>query len=273
MPETDSARWLQGDTVPAAVVAHFVDEGVLEESWGSGWVVVASHSCDVGARDFEAEPLAEILLLKELESEAKDGNYMWGKNPRRLQLEVELAGRVVLLEADMRNRAWVDRSQLLGYAPDAERRLPTEHRRALARWMGMRYWREALPDRFNERLRPVWSAVRKAGKGGGGSLLARLFVALHTEEELADGDSYRLALRGVMEVEDYDDVKKLRTANEALQEIVRLIATCDDIEVVDWEVISMADMSLDDLKLFKAWGDFDDLSLRDDEGRLAPDGG
>lgn len=271
MTELGDPLWLQGDVLPGAAVSHFVDQGLLDESWRDGWVVAISHSCDLAARDFEAEPQAEVILLRELASAAKDGNYMWGKNPRRMQLQFDSGGQKVLFEADMRNRANVDRSDLLSFTPDAKRRLPVPQRRALARWMGMRYWREALPDSFNERIAPAWGSIRKAMKGKGGSLLARVFVALNTEIELPVGEPYRVVLRGVMVVEDFDDVELLREANKALQDLVSLVASCSDIEVVDWEVVSMADMSLDDLHVFKAWSDFDDLSLRNDTARLAPD--
>jgi hypothetical protein len=48
--------------------------------------VVSSHPCDVVALDLDKEPSVELFLLKVIEK--IDGNFSFGKNPRRLHVEI-----------------------------------------------------------------------------------------------------------------------------------------------------------------------------------------
>ncbi|MEX1163170.1 MAG: hypothetical protein WEB03_06275 [Nitriliruptor sp.] len=260
---------MQGDTVSPETANDWRAQGLTPEEWDPqrDWLVVVSHSCDLAAQDLEAEPWAEIMRGVPAEGPA-NGNLTWGKNPRKLQVEAASSAEVVTLS--VHDRVRIPKQALEGHAPDQGRRLPAKDRTGLARWLGKRYFRAAFPDAFNDRVRPVTGRIRDFLKKPGGTVLAGLYLILNSDDELSPDDAYRVVLRGVMEVKDHNDEELKALALQAMKAVAGLLGQLPDVELEVWELVSTAEMSLDDLNYFQRW-DYDDLSDRADGAARAVD--
>lgn len=254
--------WTQGSVLSAEAVTALVAASYLPVEWQDSWVVAVSHSCDLASADFDAEPRAELIRGRLLPAHGVDGNFTWGKSPRRLH--VEKADHPAI-EFNAWERMDVPRAQLLAHAPDDERKLTEDQSRVLGRWIAKRYDRAAFPDSFNDRVRPIQSKLRKELKKPG-LLMLDLYIVLHSEDELGENEEYRVVLRAVMAVEAFEERESRESCNSALLRVSGLLDDVDGIKVIDENVVPASDMSLDDLRFFKRW-DYDDLSLRLGEAR------
>jgi hypothetical protein len=258
---------MQGDVVPSDAVDDWRAAGFVPAEWDAhaDWLVVVSHSCDLAATDVEAEPWAEVVRGRT--DEPADGNLTWGKNPRTLQIDAASDAPVTF---SVHDRTRVPKHALQAHAPDSGRRLDTTERRCLAQWLGKRYVRAAFPDAFNDRVRPVASRLRKHLKKKGGALLGALYVLLNSDDELPEGVPYEMVLRGVMAVEDHESPEKRAEALATMKAVASELGRLPDVELIDWDLVSAAEMSLDDLDYFQRW-DYDDLSDRTEGAARTPD--
>lgn len=258
---------MQGDVVPSEAVDDWRAGGWVPAEWDAhaDWLVVVSHSCDLAAADVEAEPWAEVVRGRT--DAPADGNLTWGKNPRTLQIDTAPGSPVTF---SVHDRARVPKHELQAHGPDRDRRLDTRERRCLAQWLGKRYVRAAFPDAFNDRVRPVTSRLRRHLKKAGGAVIGGLYVLLNSDDELPDEVPYEMVLRGVMAVEDHESPKRRAEALATMQAVAAELGRLPDVELSDWELVSAAEMSLDDLGYFQRW-DYDDLSDRTEGSARTPD--
>lgn len=258
MRREDATAWVASELLPS----EWAEERC--------WVVVASHTCDIATFDLDAEPFVEVMRAEQIDPPA-DGNLRYAKNPRRLHLDLDNTEEQTILAFGIHDKTRLPRDKFYEATPDDQRELSNRESELLARWLSRRYWgRDALPDAFNNRLRPVSRKLRSTLKGRGGGLLAGIYLFLHTEEELEDEEPYRIALRGAMEVEDFDDDELRESAESALDDVVMHLGKVDGLAVERWELVSLAEMSLDDLNYYRRW-DYDDLSLRSEDAPMAPE--
>lgn len=264
MPREDIAtQWRQCDVLRGEHVEALASEGLVPTSWaheGSSTLVI-SHSCDIGFHDLDAEPTVELLRLRHLSDNERDGNFMYGKNPRRYHLAIEQDHGALWVDVDLRERTDVPRGQLLKHQPDSERTLAQRDARGLAIWRGKRYWRQGFPDEFNRRVAPAATKVRDLLKKQGGRLLSGIYLLLQSDEELPASEPYTLSVRGTLPLPDSDAPANQTSALGTIQELAKLLSALNGVEVEEWEVVSEAEMSLDDLNFYKRW-DYDDLSVR-----------
>lgn len=260
---TDPSRgvgFTQGDVLTVDLARQLQTDGHLPGAWdvASGWVVLLSHPCDLASSDYDAEPVAEVILAMPAAT-PPNGNWLWAKSPRRLHIEMPGKGPAVL-DLNIHSRTTIPRERLIDEAPDPVRQLPEGYPAVLSRWISQRYRRDALPDAFNERTRIVASKIHKALKKRGG-LFEGLYVLLHTEEELGADDPYTVVVRATMYVEDYEIDSRRSAAVDTMDDLASKLGQVEGIEVRSWEVVSLGEMSLDDVRYFKRW-DYDDLSYR-----------
>ena len=68
-----------------------------------------------------------------------------------------------------------------------------------------------------------------------------------------------------MPVRDYDVETRRTRAHVTLGRIAGALSACEGIHVVDEELLSERDVSLDDIRVMKRWSPFDTLSLTEDD--------
>lgn len=266
----ENIPWLQGALVDRSAISALIRAGHLPSDWFEDDVVlVVSHSCDLVSADFEAEPFAEVLradIIAEV-----NGNFAHGKNPREYHVSTVLGGEPVAIALRVRNRCYVDRQALLSTEPREV--LDPQLVRGIARWLGKRYWREAFPDAFNARVQRVLPKVRRSLGKSGGRLLAGIYLQLSPQGEATEGQPYVIGIIGAMRDPDYT-VTELRDAcQRTLDRITQLFGSVDGVDVEESELLSEADISLDDLRYYQRWDSADDLSLRTVEAAIVPEVG
>lgn len=213
--------------------------------------VVASHPCDVVNSDFTKEPHVDILPMKQID--ATDGSFTHGKNPRKLHLDWNGHAYAV----DLIGRRTIDRRLLAGVTPEGQ--LEAAAQRVLAAWLGSRYSRPAFADEFNARVDGATSGIGKVLKNSGRAM-SGIYVAT-TLDELPTGTDYAMQMLFCMRAEDFDEPDLWGKVNEAADQIAKLMGKCDGVDLIDYEVKSEADTSLEELRTFARW-DYDWLTFR-----------
>jgi len=117
---------------------------------GDDVLLVMSHDCDVASPDLGKEPFVEIVRARRLKTETTSKQSGWGRHPRYLETEIDLAGLVVLGCA-IHERWLVPRDWLAAESPAGE--LDATQRRVAAEWLAKRYLRAAFPTAFDLRWR------------------------------------------------------------------------------------------------------------------------
>jgi len=255
-----SSGWRQGSVLPPALVDQLRRQSYLRSLSGDCEVfVVVSHDCDVTNANLELEPEVELLGAAVLPETDKNGNYLWGKNPRTYQLEAGSPDNREIWQFSIHDRVRIPRRFLLGHGPDATRSLDQENVRRLALWLARRYYRAALPDAFVERTRVAVDRLRDQFKKKG-DVLTAIYI-LVVDEELHDETPYEIVIWASMRAEDYENPNAQAEAQSLLDKVEAVLQELDGVDVKESELKSEAQISLDDLRGLKRW-DFDDLTIR-----------
>jgi hypothetical protein len=247
--------WRQGSVASLELTSALREAGWTPPSSDSR-LLVLSHDCDVLNSRFSKEPWVELGWLEPVDR--PDGLNTRGKNVRLLHLPLRGAdGREAWFELGAHSRFAVERRLLCDAAPSSTLSLPKGAKQVLASWLAKRYDRSAFPDAFNRRLpknRPLTRALT-----GGGAFISQLYLGV-ADQELAEDQPYDILLRAVMTVEDFGQPERRTKAENCLQELEGLLGDCAGIEVLEAELVSEAEVTLDDLRVLKRW-DFDWLSV------------
>lgn len=252
--------WRQGSILPRDLVEKLEEEGqLLTKASADQIFIVVSHDCDVLNASFEKESFVELIAATPRQE--NDGALRYGKNPRRIIIEVSSAGTQSLFELSIDNRYRISRETLLGHSPDPTQILPTESLDLVIRWIVKRYFRAAFPDTFNLRLQAAHKRLR-AVLSNGGTLISGIYLRTE-EQELSSGQGYHVFAEATMPVVHFENAAARETAQECLDGLVAVMNECDGIVVDDHYLVSEADFSLHEQKQLRRW-DWDSLSLRED---------
>jgi hypothetical protein len=166
------------------------------------------------------------------------------------------------VELSIRRRCLVSKSNLCDISPSSDSQLLRKDVRTLAQWVGKRYTRDAFPDAFNLRIRPVREQLEKVSKSELGKFVTHVFVLLEAhDEELSPELAYRAAFLFVFREGSEDTDFRRAQAEKFAQQFLAVVRGCAGIEVVnDGDVKSDWETTLgetDDMKRF----DFDYRSL------------
>ncbi|MFZ1326471.1 MAG: hypothetical protein WAT67_10740 [Candidatus Contendobacter sp.] len=260
----EAQGWRQGCVLPVACHAEVAQPPELDAMIGpDDACIVVSQTCDLVHHDARQEPYAELLLTQPLTGPA-DSRLRNRRNPRRLHFELSVRGHLVGYEAWAWRRCPLRRAVLAHYQPDPERCLPDERGlRMIQEWLAGRYQRAALPSAFQRRLKPVQDKLRKlAAKLTDASIL---FIALSSQDELSDGEAYRLSVILALPAEEYAQQARLRAIEQLHMELMRLFALCAGVELDEAEsrVESEENISLAALRYLLRWEEFDYVSYQD----------
>lgn len=261
-------RWKQGSLVQAQDNEKLQPHIPIKLSEDARLIVI-SQICDLLHDNLEAEPFAEVLVAIPLVG-GPDGNYLNCRNPRRLHIPVIDTGAMSYMSARRMDVYPIPRQLLNELNPDPHRKLEDKVITTLAHWLAMRYFRAALPDNFEARLRRngAREGIRKTLKAVTGDVEA-IYIGLAPYAEIADDQPYSVVIFAVMEVEHFQNVERKKRSAEALEALVTALSNCDGIDVADYELIPENEMTLDDVKDLVLWN-FDDLSYAANSAVQAP---
>src|SRR5438034_1115805 len=104
-------RWRQGSVIPPAIVERalkYCEPAIRKELLNRNpFLIVTSQDCDILHDNLSAEPWVELIAITVAEKE--DGNFLNLRNPRRLQLYLNLNGERRLMEATIHDRCRIPR--------------------------------------------------------------------------------------------------------------------------------------------------------------------
>ncbi|TDI45839.1 MAG: hypothetical protein E2P02_06405 [Acidobacteria bacterium] len=151
------------------------------------WLIVTSHDCDIVNFSIDKEPVVEVLRASVGAGKKVDKQQSWGRNPRTLQLAVDLNEDPVVLSCTVHDRWTIPRGLLLQEAPagclrDKERRL-----------IAKRYIRAAFPTAFDLRWRTKLKDWQKLLKKNS-EWLQDVYLRMSTLDELPEGTPYKCHL-------------------------------------------------------------------------------
>ncbi len=257
--------WRQGSILPVEMCAR-IGETTNSTLQDGDAILVISQSCNLVHGDFELEPHVELLIARPID--ALDGAFMNGRSPRRLQLCIEVDGAERSYEIQARNRLVAPRGLLAECMPDSSRSVASPTLRTLIAWISARYDRVALPDAFQGRLRPVQSKLRSAMKKLTDA--SELFIALNAWDDLPPDRDYQIELVIVMPRDRYSEPEIRASTQRVAEEIAKQLRSCDGMSLGDApSLVPDDEFTLADAKIMSRWGDFDYVSLADQDGHVA----
>lgn len=197
----------------------------LHDGSDSVFVVLVSHDCDL-VQDPENEPSVEVIVgigISKL-----DGNYTYGKNPRRLHLEFSDGEEKVWVELLNTQKISIPKARLEKFIPSSLK-LEEENRNVLQRWLASRYRRAAFPDEFDRRLKAakVDRKIARILEPLGKDILAIFFDVdqgndvTHEDEK----DPYRLDIYLVYDTSQ-DPLAAEKSAKKAARDIESIFESC-----------------------------------------------
>lgn len=226
------------------------------------WLIITSHDCDVVNWSLDKEPTVEVLRATVVARGKPDGQQVWGRNPREMQLAVkDASGNAVVLSMKVHERWSVPRELLASEAPCCA--LDDKTRRVVAEWLAKRYIRAAFPSAFDQR----WRSKMKDWT----SLLAKqsrwvqgVYLRLNTLAELEEGTPYQVDLIVAAPASAKGD----EGWPKAKSEIETLVESfwrqfMPGIECIGVEVLSTSDLTLAEIDAHQRF-DADWVSFADD---------
>jgi len=233
-------------------------------------LMVLSQDCDLAHDSVEAEPWAELLLIRRLDGfdKHRDNPCRHGKNPRRLVLQVRAGDQEIWHWAEPHSRFRVPRTILVGLIPDQEHSLKESQTRQVAAWITRRYTRAALADAFNTRLKAVARRLDELWKSGSAEPVSGCYV-LGARDERSFGESYRIRLILAVASQAARQAEGLAAAGQVAEKLDRILGDCAGIEVEDIRVDPEEDLTLADLRHYQRM-DLDYRSGADQPGAAQP---
>ncbi len=273
LPDPEAIRqrgWRQWSCVASADVPRVL-AGVSLRAAGTvgngARLLVVTQSCDLVHESYENEPMVEVFLCEDLGAEhLPDGNLTAGKNPRSLQVELQVKGEPHWIVLCSHGRTLLPRHRLANIAPDPTVVVSDQAVRILQRWIVNRTVRAAFPDAFNARTRKAQGRLEARLKKGGAALLG-LYVNLTPWDEVAEGQSYKIDFVGL--VSEGLDWESRQDLERLLGEVAKAYAACDGIAGCDYRVLDEEEAPMGLLGTHRLFP-LDFLSLRERPGGALP---
>lgn len=157
MPWSRDTAWRQGSALLPESFELFASHG-----GDFNLAIAITHDCDIANDNVEAEPVVEFVLGRTVEE--ADGNKLYAKNPRLLNLVAEFQGAPTTIELCAAQKIMINKEDLSSHSPDGRFLLDQRSLLILRDWLSARYRRQAFPDSFNGRLSPISRILELHGK-------------------------------------------------------------------------------------------------------------
>lgn len=249
-----NSYWRQGSVLPRELLSPGVIPSNLDPL---ARLILISHDCDIVHSSYELEPYVEFLVARP--AAERDGSKSNGKNPRSLQLCLDVNGTEQLYEISIHEKYRDDRNVLERGEPDSAYRLSTSNIQRMGLWAGKRYNRPAFPSAFNQRIPPKLKKKFKRALEQYGDQVSGIFIFLAPNTELSEAETYRIIVRIVAPRAAFENDNDEQTLFKLADEMQRTFASCAGIEVEELKLDSEAAFTLEDWKVSKLW-DYEFLS-------------
>lgn len=229
----------------------------------SYYYIVLSHPCSLLHYDLELEPNLEVVVAKPID--VVDGNCTYGKNPRKLHIEIEGLGQN--FELEQRDRCLVNREHIDKCNP-AEITLEYSVARAICVWVVNRYMSSAFPDAFETRVSKSKSKLRKLFSSVIGQKCRSVYIILNEPlRDLEETEDYQLRIFFTLSSLDFqefdakdDDYNSDYTA--FLKTLVKIFEDIDGVVLIKAVFIDDSKLTVAQVQApsFMKWN-FDFLSV------------
>ena len=259
--------WRQGCVFPQEAIQVIAAKHFLGDELENARLVIVSQSCDIGHHKSDEEPEVEVLLIRPISS--PDNAAIKGRRQRCYHLEAadSVAGASCWYEGRIEDRYRIERGFCSDFPPCSRLQLSADEIRGLMQWIIYRYIRPAFPDAFVGRYHDKRNALKKLLKREGTQYLTGIYLNI-TDEELPPDIPYEVDLLGAISKENYRDEAKRAIANKHLLDIEAILGECEGIEVSS-ECLSEEEISLDMMRYFRRFTEYDYLSYGSDDSLLS----
>ncbi len=170
------------DIIPAEILSYV-------EKKESVYLVPVTYDCALVDEDFSREPWAQIILLWKAGNE--NGNFKFGKNPRVIQIPVNIGSNIEYYEAQAIGICHVKRDTLLRSNIDKTRTLSPKFLKIVLGWCAARITRSVFPDSWNNRLTKSKKTFDKIWNNNTfNSVISGVYADVKPFKELADDELY-----------------------------------------------------------------------------------
>lgn len=253
--------WRQGAILGAKLAAIACNHAPKTVFVSDGdWLVVTSHDCDIVNFSIDKEPVVEVLRARVAASKKVDKQQLWGRNPRILQLAIDVGTDATVLSFAVHDRWFIPRDLLVQEAPTGC--LPDKERRLIAEWLAKRYIRAAFPTAFDQRWRSKlrdWERLLREHS----EWIQGVYLRLSTLGELPEDQPYKCHLILAVPHEKRGGPawpqrrEELEQAITAFWNQFKPSIECAGVEPLGTDEIALADIEL--YQRFDAdWVSFDD---------------
>jgi hypothetical protein len=222
-------------------------------------LVLISHDCDICHGSLDEEPNIEVMVARHLPSCEENGNYLHGKNPRRLQFWTTVGAEHRLYEMRAFERATFPR-RLLAQSAGAGQSVTDV--KLLQRWLARRYHRTALPSAFNQRCTLAQEHLLRVLKTKHKAITG-IYLQLSSRDELPEDQDYRVVVHLIVKAATFERAAEHAAAIQVKAAVQKAFARCTGIELEDVQLWSEAEMTLDDVARLVQWDYSDYLSQRE----------
>ena len=239
-------KWRQG----CILSPQSFDSLELSDTCETTFALAITHDCDIANENQEVEPFVEFVLARLVKT--RDGNNEFAKNPRLLHLQARLEGEPVTIELIASRKISIPKCVLAKHEPDERVILERQQRAILQDWLAARYKRQALPDSFNVRFKPLVEFLEKQGKKHASGVIGYWLDYEPRDIELPTEQPYELWLYIVYSIEDRAFEGTARAiATELKEKFFKLMSKTSDngnLDLRDCEAYSEEEFTLKDLR-------------------------
>lgn len=243
--------WRQGSLLPESLHAEVRVNPFATSLPQDVRFVVISQTCDLVHGSLDAEPAAEVIAGRRIDRVLHEKQH--ARNPRELHLGFRSSdGSEIPVAFRIWDRGFVDRTVLIGVAPDSSLSVPDDDLRVLIRFVARRYDRVAFPDEFLRRFDHVKDRIEKLTRKHKDDIID-IFLILEPFEELrpldgtAQDKNYSVRVYVVVTegffYENPNGLKEMRGTTGQL--IKKAIRECPGVDLDELLFISHSDLTLD----------------------------
>ncbi len=242
-----SNNWTRGSILKSDGSSAFPtkDGGVLP----ADDYMLISQLCDISTPTLDDEPYVEVIKLNYI-SEI-DGSLTKAKSHKKLHIKIDDQH---LAELRAMDRFIIKREILITETPEYNSTLETAD--AIVSWVTKKMLRRPFPDSFVSRFNSSRSRMRKILAKGHDNI-QYFMVRLHTEDELPEGDVYKVAILFIVESSITED--ELEKTRNVLDRVADLMNEHDGIDVISADTESSDLVTLSEFAEYTEFY-FDDLS-------------